>query len=164
MLAYVPAGLVNMKYRNILYLSPSLSLSLSVKIPISNSVCQYFCFTIQIFHLAACFSFKYSCDSEFWLRQHCGAPNTTAQPSHLWHSLARVLSVSKCSRDSYPSEILYSDARAKDLESPCYKTQLNNCIVCGARSETMTHSHMSVLGNRVCVLTGTWCALRNSIQ
>lgn len=70
---------------------------------------------------------------------------------HLWHSLARVLSVLKCSCDSYPSEILYSDARANDLESPCYKTQLNNCIVCGDRSDTMTHSHMSVLGNRVCV-------------
>lgn len=147
LLAYVPAGLVNMKYRNILYLSPSLSLS--VKFPISNSVCQYFSFTILIFHFVACF--KYSCDSEFWLWQHCGAPNTTVQPSHLWHSLTRVLSVSKCSNDSYPSEILYSDARANDLESPCYKTQLNNCIVCRARSETVTHNHTSVFGNSVCV-------------
>ncbi|XDV20750.1 hypothetical protein PO909_026015 [Leuciscus waleckii] len=57
----------------------------------------------------------------------------------------RFLSVSKCSNDLCPSEIVYSEARAND----CCKTQLNNCIVFRTRSETVTHGHTSVLGNCV---------------
>lgn len=149
LLAYVPAGLVNMKCRNIPYcpricpflfqLNSLLQLSLSVFLFHYSNFPLCCLFQLQIFTWL-----KVLALTALW----CTQDN---KPSHLWHSLARVLSVSKCSYGSYHSEILYSEARANDSESPCYKTQLNNCIVCRARSETVTHSHTSVLGNRVCV-------------
>lgn len=97
--SYIPAGLVKMKYINILccplFLFLSLSLSLSLSLPeedsqcISNSVCQYF----SLFHYSnpwLCCWFQLWVFVWPWVlaldSSAVGAHNTTAQPSHLWDS------------------------------------------------------------------------------